>query len=328
MGTSIREYKGISSRSQSLLKQQEGFDVEFKQSISGLDSEDIVAFANSTKGGSILIGIQEEIGVDGRQLPNIIGCNVGDKAKRSIIGKASSCLPPIGIEIVIENLNGNPFLRVEISSGKDKPYCTRGGTYKIRDDGGNHSIPPTMLLSMFLEKESMQFWERFQTVTITIQESLSDLQERLEGSLNSIERETIDTKDSLQETLGDIGGFAEIAQYESENASSQVDVINRNVENLWTDLSEYGNEISAKMDMLLKHYDIPDPAVLLKNDHLVLAMWHDINDGIPKEETQVKFFKLYSAGTVEQFNTIYEQALDYVNQVEDYAKNLNPPKKK
>ena len=58
----------------------------------------------------------------------------------------------------------NPF-RIEIPSGKEKPYCTAGGTYKIRGDGRTNTLFPGRLLSLFVEKQSELFFDRFREAT-------------------------------------------------------------------------------------------------------------------------------------------------------------------
>ncbi|MEZ4672175.1 MAG: ATP-binding protein [Anaerolineae bacterium] len=52
-------FKGITSRAKSLLAREAGLDVEFKQAVDALAVEDLVAFANSAAGGSILIGVAD-----------------------------------------------------------------------------------------------------------------------------------------------------------------------------------------------------------------------------------------------------------------------------
>jgi ATP-dependent DNA helicase RecG len=40
-----------------IINKEENLEIEFKESLSGLKSEDIVAFANSKGGGIILVGV-------------------------------------------------------------------------------------------------------------------------------------------------------------------------------------------------------------------------------------------------------------------------------
>lgn len=172
------EYKALSARAKALLKRSETFDVEFKESISGLESSDIVSFANSERGGAILIGIREVVSQKGQQRGEIIGCPIGDKDKLKILSKVNSCIPEISAEIFVENLNSKPFFRLEIPAGEDKPYCTSGGTYKIRGDGITQNLNPTQLLNIFITKESDRFLKHFREAT-NVLGLVKDLDEKI-----------------------------------------------------------------------------------------------------------------------------------------------------
>lgn len=158
-------FKGLSERAKVLLNREEGGDMDFKRSVSSFKSDDIVAFANSKSGGTLLLGVDEMTDERGRQIGKIVGCRIDDDAKMTILNRANSCYPPVDLEIYVENDDDIPFYRVEIPSGNNKPYCTSGGTYKIRDDGQNKTLDPTLLLELFIEQESNTFMNRFQQVT-------------------------------------------------------------------------------------------------------------------------------------------------------------------
>lgn len=175
------EIVGISARAQALLDRQEGKDVDFKRQLSGLASADLVAFANSPTGGTILIGVDEVASNNGLQRGVLVGCPVGDKERLIILNKAESCVPPVEVEVYVENADELPFLRIEIPSGADKPYCTRKGIYAIRGDGRTKALLPGRLLSLFLETEAEQFFTRFREAT-----------GELEGSLTVLKSQVID----------------------------------------------------------------------------------------------------------------------------------------
>lgn len=159
------EFHNISKKAKKLLNGPEGYEIDYKQNVSGIDSEDFVSFANSDKGGTILIGVKEVVTEEGRQKGKVVGCSIGDEEKLTILSKAESCIPPIDIEIIIENSNDMPFYRIEIPSGKDKPYCTSRGTYKIRGNGRNNALLPDRLLQIFTQSEGKTFLKRFEKVT-------------------------------------------------------------------------------------------------------------------------------------------------------------------
>jgi len=98
-----------------ILKEGEGYKVEFKEKVSNIEKE-LVAFANSS-GGKILIGITD----DGK----IKGVNITNRLKSMIQDIANNCRP--GVKISLESA-GN-ILIVNVKEGEDKPYeCASGFT--------------------------------------------------------------------------------------------------------------------------------------------------------------------------------------------------------
>ena len=193
MAKSIQyEFKGLSSRAQTILAGDESYDTEFKEEMAGLKPVDIVAFANSERGGTILVGIKDSKIPDGRQQGEIVGCHISDEAKISVISKAESCVPAINIEIFLENSASKAFYRIEIAAGKNKPYCTSGGKYKIRGDGRNLPMGPPRLLQMFVDIEGQKFYQTFHDVTSELEENLSkkiaELTKKIDESRESVEK--------------------------------------------------------------------------------------------------------------------------------------------
>src|SRR5882724_11810248 len=120
----VKSFATLSTRAKLLLAQEQGIDTEFKQSPGGLDAADIVAFANSPIGGAILIGVTEERAANGRQVGRVVGSDTSDKARLQVLDKALSCVPPVPVELFVENASKTPFLRLEIPAGPQKPYGT------------------------------------------------------------------------------------------------------------------------------------------------------------------------------------------------------------
>lgn len=198
-GQVVFEYPGLSEKAERLLGSQENSILDFKESVGGLSSEDLVAFANSVSGGTILLGVREGKDDNGRQSAEIVGCETGDKAKLSILSKAASCMPPVDVTVIIENSEGRkPFLRVEIPSGTGKPYCTAGGTYKLRGNARNDPLSPDRLLQLFMEAENDRFMQRFSSATEDLENSILDVKSRLLHEMDEIYRQV----DRLQENLG------------------------------------------------------------------------------------------------------------------------------
>lgn len=179
---SRQKFNGISNRGRRLLALQEGDDVDFKSSIEGLHADDLVAFANSERGGALLIGVAERKDGQGLQTAEIVGAEIGDEPKLSILNKASSCYPPIDVEIFFENVGAAPFIRVEIPSSPLKPHCTASGVYKVREDGRNRALHPRAMLALFMELESERFLSQFTKATESLKREIESLKEELRRS--------------------------------------------------------------------------------------------------------------------------------------------------
>ena len=180
------EYQSISKRARSLLTRSEDYELEFKETPQALEPEDIVAFANSPEGGVVLIGVREVTTDSGRQRGKIVGCTVGDAEKLSIINRAESCVPPISVDVIVENVARKPFFRVEIPSGLNKPYCTSAGTYKIRGNARTLPLLPSRLLTLFMASESQEFVERFKAATEELEHGLADTKARLMEEIDGL----------------------------------------------------------------------------------------------------------------------------------------------
>lgn len=240
----------MSEKVKLLLAREEGYDVDWKSNVKGLNSEDIVAFANSKDGGSILIGVDEELDRNGRQIPTIVGCKLSDENKMTIMSKALQCRPPIEIEIIKENTIKKSFYRIEIPSGSHKPYCTQKGVYKIRDDGLNKAITPNKLLSIFIEMESDEFLKRFKQAAKEIEDNISDVSGDIKLALFNLEGilPQIDALEELNYIPDEILGYV-------TNIDSEVEDINSTVK--WNE---------ERIIRLLNHFNIEDPKITeLKN---------------------------------------------------------------
>jgi len=96
-----------------LLKEGEGYNLEFKESDSSDLAKEICAFANAT-GGKILIGVTDK--------GEIKGINITNRLKSQIVDIARNLDPKL--EISLEEV-GN-ILVVNIPEGKNKPYSVNG----------------------------------------------------------------------------------------------------------------------------------------------------------------------------------------------------------
>ena len=258
------EYVTISQRARSLLSREEGFDVDFKRSLSGLEADDIVAFANSKGGGAILVGVDETRSADGRQVGVVVGCPVGDSEKRKILDKAHQCVPPVDLTVHVENRKEKPFYRIEIPPGANKPYCTSGGTYKSRGDGRKNTLYPTSLLALFLEAEGGEFLRRFQLATSGLEDTVQTLKKQVVKDLGDVALSISQMEFNVDESLSRIGGTAESAEENAMNANGLAEEVHHLLEQIHSlveadDPNLY--RISAKLDALLEKFDIEDPDI-------------------------------------------------------------------
>jgi len=106
---------------QLLIKEGEGLIVEFKEKYSPKIVQDIVAFAN-TKGGYILLGVDDDCGVKGETLTN--------KIKAEIIDLARHCEPSFNIKSIKQI---DKVVVIEIAEGDEKPYSCAAGYYRRLD---------------------------------------------------------------------------------------------------------------------------------------------------------------------------------------------------
>jgi hypothetical protein len=240
----MRSLKGISKKARVCLSSGETMHVEFKEKVSGLESEDLVAFANSEGGGSILIGVKESADLSGMQVGAIVGHRVDDGTRLQILDKAQSCHPPVQIEIVVENLNDKPFLRIEIPSGNQKPYSTKSGTYKIRESGRNAALYAPQLLKIFMEKEGNEFKRRFSDATGQIADRLSALVQ----SIATLEEEISDKVESIGTELG-------WADYKVDDTRDGIDT----VQALMGSLVKTAKEQTERIRAISKKVDAQDP---------------------------------------------------------------------
>jgi len=188
-GNAQREFRGISQRCHQLLKMPEGVNVDFKRDLSGIKTRTLVAFANSPQGGAVLVGVDEYTTGDGVQRGCVVGCPVDDGARMNVINKATDCIPNLDIEVYVENVARQPFLRIEIPSGHNKPYCTQRGEYAVRTDGRIRALFPDELLAIFMDREGEQFLSRFRNAVYQLENQVGLVNEALnEGILGVSDR--------------------------------------------------------------------------------------------------------------------------------------------
>ena len=278
-------YQRISTRAAALLQKDEGIDVDWKRNTE-FKAEDLVAFANSAAGGVLLLGVDEIKGSNGRQVPKIVGCDVGDQARLTILNKAGDCAPPIQVQLFIENNSKAPFWRIEIPSGTHKPYCTKQGVYKVRGDGKNSPLLPEELLSLYLQEQGGRFSKNFKNATIELNNIIENLRmqvdrdlgdlhntvEELRGNLeimmldltSGFERTIEDANGAIAETINDI--HADLTQAIEDQTSEAGASILHQVETTASDIKGVESTLTRldlAMDALLEKHGMDNSFTLL-----------------------------------------------------------------
>lgn len=237
-------FQSISKRAHLLLTSGETKDVDYKENVRGLHADDLVAFANSTAGGAILIGVRESKSPTGKQKGEPIGHPITDEARLQIMSKALSCSPPINIEIIAENLAHKPFYRIEVPGSGRRPYSTSSGTYKIREYGRNNPLLPEQLLAIFLEREADEFRNRFAAATEALESRMSDTL----ALVSQIE-------DIVSRKIQEIGNQLGWAEYKAGDAVDTIEAVQAQVNGLAREMSKQARRIRA----VVKKLDAEDP---------------------------------------------------------------------
>ncbi len=178
--------KILSKRTRDLLTAGEDEHVDYKRTVESISVEDLVAFANMAAGGTLLVGVDEETGPDGTQRGKVVGCDAGDQAQLQILNKAQSCIPPIALEVHIENLTAKPVLRIVVLPSASRPHCTAKGIYCRRDGNRNRPLHPAELLKIFLETEANTFAARFESAAARMSKEMARLESSLDSSIRSM----------------------------------------------------------------------------------------------------------------------------------------------
>lgn len=246
--------QAFSAFTRDLLKSGETHGVDFKKIPNGISTEDLVAFANS-EGGQIIVGVVEK-SVAGVQVGEVCGCDVSDAAILQILNKASSCIPPVSIDVFLENLSQKPILRLAIPASETKPHCTPKGLYCCRDGTRTRPLHPSELLKIFLDTEAKAFAGRFEAAA-----------DRISGDLSELE----DTLDASIKRMADQLGWAEFNLGDTE---STVDSILAHVRHMVDDT----NDIGTRLRTIFRQDDRDDPIRNRERKKFIDELVKEINE--------------------------------------------------
>jgi len=126
-----------------ILKEGEGYNVEFKQKIDKSLSKELVAFSNSS-GGKIILGVDDE--------GNKRGIKVTNNLKSTILSIARNCDPPITPEL--ESINN--LLIIKVPEGKNKPYQCKEGFF-IRVGASTQKMKRDEILQFVVTESLVHF---------------------------------------------------------------------------------------------------------------------------------------------------------------------------
>jgi len=127
-----------------ILKEGEGYKIEFRESLNNLDKE-LVAFANSS-GGRIFLGVNDR--------NEIKGIEISNELKSRIQDIANNCRPKIKISIEgFENI-----LIIKVREGEDKPYECSSGFYK-RLGSNSQKMTRDEIIDFFKSEGKIRFDE-------------------------------------------------------------------------------------------------------------------------------------------------------------------------
>jgi hypothetical protein len=314
MGATKRS-KTLSKLTQALLAEGESERADFKKLPDGISADDLVAFANSEDGGSILAGVDEKT-VDNVQVGIIRGCDVNDGTILQILNKAMSCVPPVSVDIHIENLADRPILRIDVASSPTRPHSTPKGVYCRRDGARNRALHPSELLKIFLDTEARAFASRFEAAAGRITEELSDLERSLDSSISN---------------MADQLGWADIQLGDTESTLSTIQA-------QMTSLTRETADVSTRLRTLFRQDNRDDPVRTRVQDKYLQKLYEDIveDEGIFDHVAAGGDLTVKATGepvielTEDEIRAILEEAIQKARikaDLHNYTIEVRPPSK-
>lgn len=226
-------YQGISAAARRILSREgESGRFEFKQTSKAVDSTVLVAAANwvalesSRNQVTILAGVAEVVDPHtGLTTGKPVGLSGSDLAVhiRRVQDYARATLPvPVSLRIIEEGVSTTtPFLRIEVQPTR-APHFDGSGRRITRDGAAHRPLMDEELLSIYLDRESVQFEARFdQTARRTI-EAVEGIHQGLGGIAGEVER--------LPGLIDGAEGAAAMAGYEADDAKRAIEDLGRQMD--------------------------------------------------------------------------------------------------
>lgn len=133
-----------------ILKQGEGYNIEFKRSLNKEISKEVCSFLNSS-GGKIIIGVNDDNKVHGIKFTNGF--------RSEIYSYLQSIKPYPVIETEEYNYKGKDVLVLECKSGINKPYIT-GGMLYVRIGANAQKLTTPDEMRDFFQNQNKVFFEQ------------------------------------------------------------------------------------------------------------------------------------------------------------------------
>ena len=132
---------------QELVKQGEGYFVEFKKQVGESLDRELVAFANAS-GGTIIVGVED----DG----SITDCSIDNATRSKVQDIANNCDPRIKIHIKTVRHEGIKLLVISIDESRDKPVrCSKG--FFLREGPNSQKLTRNEILSLAADAGKFKF---------------------------------------------------------------------------------------------------------------------------------------------------------------------------
>lgn len=182
-----KDFPYIRQETRNLIDKPEDIEIEFKESCRGIDQDLLVSFANS-RGGTIIAGVVDKQGNNGRQYGEIVGCSGSfDDIRLAIQNKSNDCNPPIEVKVYREYDGNNYIYRIDVEECSRKPCCTGSGKYIIRKDGQKQPILPDQISTIILQREASKFIKQLQDAGDKFVKDLKIGQENLSDQINRVD---------------------------------------------------------------------------------------------------------------------------------------------
>lgn len=141
-----------------ILQEGEGFNIEFKQSISKDIAEEVCAFANAA-GGTLLIGITNDNKICGIQSDNTL--------RSRIVHSLDAIDPKLDVHYEEIRYQDKTVIALTCNSGKKKPYTVSGAIF-IRIGPNSQKITSVEEMRDFFQQSERIFFDEVPCQSITL----------------------------------------------------------------------------------------------------------------------------------------------------------------